>query len=141
MNIVRYKLLDQRAIVPTYAEPGSSGFDFYAINDLTIPVGGSGVIETGLAVEIPIGYEIQARGRSGLAFNNDVLAHFGTIDESYRGEVKIKLWNLGNKPYQIKTGQRIAQGILAPVEKAIFLEEFDLSKTVRGENGISSTGK
>lgn len=141
MNIVRFKRLSEKAIVPTYADPGSSGFDFYAISNQILPVGGSCIVGTGLALEIPVGYEIQARGRSGLAFNNDILAHFGTIDESYRGEVKIKLWNLGNKPYAITIGQRVAQGVLAPVDKAIFLEEFDLSRTVRGENGLGSSGE
>lgn len=141
MNLVRYTKLNDLAIVPTYADDGASGFDFYATNNLTIPVGGSGIVETGLAVEIPVRYEIQARGRSGMAFINDIVAHFGTIDESYRGEIKIKLWNLGNKPYPIKVGQRVAQGVLAPVEKAIFLESFDLSKTVRGAGGIGSTGE
>ena len=83
----------------------------------------------------------QARGRSGLAFVNDILAHFGTIDESFRGELKIKLWNLGNKPFPIVQGMRVAQGVLAPVERAIFMEAFDLGKTMRGENGIGSTGE
>lgn len=140
MNLVRYKKLDEKAIIPTYADEGASGFDFYAITNQTIPVGGSVIVGTGLAFEIPSGFEIQARGRSGLAFMSDIVAHFGTIDESYRGEVKIKLWNLGNKPHPIKVGQRVAQGVLAPVRRAIFIEEFDLSKTVRGENGIGSTG-
>ena len=141
MNIVRVKLLDEKAIIPTYADEGAAGFDFYSISNLVIPVGGSGIIETGLVVEIPKGYEIQARGRSGLAFVNDIVDHFGTIDESYRGEIKIKLWNLGKKPFPIKQGQRVAQGVLSQVEKAIFLEAFDLSQTVRGAGGIGSTGQ
>ena len=141
MNIVRIKLLNENAVFPTYADEGAAGFDFYSTSNLVIPVGGSGIIETGLAVEIPKGYEIQARGRSGLAFVNDIIAHFGTIDESYRGEIKVKLWNLGKKPFSIKQGQRVAQGVLAPVEKAIFLESFDLSNTVRGVGGIGSTGE
>jgi len=141
VNIVRVKLLDEKAIIPTYADEGAAGFDFYSISNLVIPVGGSGIIETGLVVEIPKGYEIQARGRSGLAFVNDIVDHFGTIDESYRGEIKIKLWNLGKKPFPIKQGQRVAQGVLSQVEKAIFLEAFDLSQTVRGAGGIGSTGQ
>lgn len=140
MNLVRFKILKEKAIVPTYADPGAAGFDFYAINDQTIPVGGSCVVGTGLAFEIPVGYEIQARGRSGLAFKDDIVAHFGTVDESYRGEIKVKLWNLGSKPFSIKAGMRVAQGVLAPVERAIFMEAFDLGKTMRGENGIGSTG-
>ena len=141
MNIVRYQLTNPKAVVPTYADDGAAGFDFYSTSNLILPVGGSGIIETGLTLEIPKGYEIQARGRSGLAFVNDILAHFGTIDESFRGEVKIKLWNLGNKPFPIKVGQRVAQGVLAPVERAIFLEAFDLSKTTRGAGGLGSSGE
>jgi len=140
MNLVRVKLLNDKAVMPTYADSGAAGFDFYAIKNLTIPVGGSGIVETGLALEIPVGYEVQARGRSGLAFKDDIIAHFGTIDESYRGEVKIKLWNLGNAPFRIIQGMRIAQGVLAPVERALFMEAFELGKTMRGVGGIGSTG-
>jgi dUTP pyrophosphatase len=141
MNVVRVMLLNEKAVFPTYADEGAAGFDFYSTSNLVIPVGGSGIIETGLAVEIPKGYEIQARGRSGLAFKGDIVAHFGTIDESYRGEVKIKLWNLGKKPFKIVQGMRIAQGVLAPVERALFMEAYDLSKTSRGVGGIGSTGE
>jgi len=141
VNVVRIKLLNEKAVIPTYADPGASGFDFYSTSELILPVNSSGIVGTGISFQIPFGYEIQVRGRSGMAFINDILAHFGTIDESYRGEVKIKLWNLGNEPFPIKVGQRVAQGVLAPVERAIFLEAFDLSNTQRGIGGIGSSGE
>lgn len=139
---VKAKKLNRDAKIPTYAEPGASGFDFYSTKELTITPGGYGIIGTGLAFEIPRGYEIQVRGRSGLAFKHQIVAaHFGTIDESYRGEVKILLFNFSNDSYHISPGERVAQGILSPVTKADFKEVVELSKTERGEGGIGSTGR
>jgi dUTP pyrophosphatase len=135
------KKLHKDAVLPTYADPGASGFDFYAINSIKIGPKCSGVVITGLAFEIPKNYEIQARGRSGLAFNSDVIAHFGTIDESFKGELKIKLFNLGDKPLIINVGDRVAQGVFAPVVKADFYERNELSESQRGESGFGHTGK
>lgn len=139
--LVGIKKLDDNAKIPTYADGGASGFDFYAVHDLTIASGSSGIVGTGVAFEIPTGWEIQVRGRSGLAFKNDIIAHFGTIDESFKGEVKIKLFNFGDKSLQIKTGDRVAQGVLTPVTKADFYELESLSKSKRGEGGFGSTGR
>lgn len=138
--LVRYKKLNELAKEPIYADLGAAGFDFYATNTVLIEPLGSAVIETGIAVEIPEGYEIQVRGRSGLAFNGDVFAHVGTIDCNYRGEVKIKLFNLGTKAIPILPGTRVAQGVLAPVTKADFLLSEKLSDTDRGLKGFGSSG-
>lgn len=139
---VGVKKLNSKARIPTYADPGSSGFDFHSTHDLIIPVGGFGIISSGLAFEIPPEFEIQVRGRSGLAFKEQIVAaHFGTIDDSYKGEVKVILFNLSNKPYRINTGDKIAQGVLAEVPKAVFEEVDELSKSLRGDNGFGSTGK
>ena len=139
---VGIKKLRKDAVIPTYADAGASGFDFYATNEITLMPGGCGAIGSGLAFEIPKGYEIQVRGRSGLAFKNQIVAaHFGTIDESYKGEVKILLFNFGNKPYSINAGDKIAQCILAPVPKAVFEEVTELSTSERGANGFGSSGK
>lgn len=135
------KKLYKDAVTPTYADPGASGFDFYSIEEGIIEPKSSAVIATGLAFEIPKGWEIQARGRSGLAFKNDVIAHFGTIDEGFKGELKIKLFNLGNEPLAINVGDRIAQGVFAPVTKAVFYETNELSKSERGEGGFGHSGK
>lgn len=140
--ILGVKKLNPDAKIPTYVDSGASGFDFYANENITIPARGRVVVETGLAFEIPKGYEIQARGRSGLAFkNNIVAAHFGTIDENYKGEVKILLYNFSNTPYLITAGDRVAQGVLAPVTRADFYETTELSDSERGPKGFGASGQ
>lgn len=134
------KKLNSLSKVPTYVDGGASGFDLYATNAVVIQPMWSAEIETGVALEIPECYEVQIRGRSGLAFNKDVFAHVGTIDESYKGEIKIKLFNFGTKPIPIFPGMRIAQGVLAPVEKAEFVEVDELSESSRGSRGFGSSG-
>ena len=141
MQIVKVKKLNDLAVIPTYADSGASGFDLYSTQYKSIRAGGSAILSTGIAFEIPEGYEIQIRGRSGLAFNEGVIAHFGTIDASYRGEIKVKLFNLGYRPIGIEIGDRIAQGVLAPVERAMFIQDSNLSETERGVNGFGSTGQ
>lgn len=138
---VRIKKLSDNAMIPTYADPGASGFDFYATESVIIHPCASASIGTGISVEIPAGYEIQVRGRSGLAFKHDVIAHFGTIDESYRGEIRVKLWNQGEVPIHVQAGDRIAQGVLMPVEKAQFVLLTELTNTERGEGGFGHSGR
>jgi dUTP pyrophosphatase len=133
---------------PEYATEGSSGFDLRA--DLTetmiIPVGKRAIVPTGLYFEIPEGLEIQVRPRSGLAAKNGVtvLNTPGTVDADYRGEVKVILINLGDEPFMINNGDRIAQAVVASVlgKKSIKLTKVDeISKdTQRGEGGFGSTG-
>jgi dUTP pyrophosphatase len=140
--IVGVKKLHPDAKLPTYVDSGASGFDFYANENITLPARGRAIIRTGLAFEIPRGYEIQARGRSGLAFkNNIVAAHFGTIDENYKGEVMILLYNFSSTSYLIMSGDRVAQGVLAPVTRADFYETTELSDSERGTKGFGDSGK
>ena len=96
-----------------------------------------------MAVAIPEGFEIQIRPRSGLAANNkiSVLNTPGTIDADYRGEIKVILINLGNEPFKIEKGFRVAQMIVSPVVKAELIEVTDLEETKRGVGGFGSTGK
>ena len=100
------------------------------------------MIPTGLCFEIPEGFEIQVRPRSGLAAKNGVtvLNTPGTIDSDYRGEVKVILVNLGNEPFTVNNGDRIAQLVAAPVTKGVFVQAETLSDTSRGEGGFGSTG-
>lgn len=138
---VGIKLLHPDAKIPIYADPGASGFDFYAIEDRMINPGCYAAFNTGVAFDIPHNYEIQIRGRSGLAFKRGVVAaHFGTVDESYKGEVRLLLFNLGDAPIKITKGDRIAQGILSPVSKAEFTVVDELTPSERGANGFGSTG-
>lgn len=130
--------------LPDYQTPFSSGFDVRAANDVDIEVacGARALVPTGLIFEIPEGHEIQVRPRSGLAhkFGVTVLNSPGTIDADYRGEVKILLINLGENPFVVKRGERIAQLVLAPVSQARLQLATQISETVRGEGGFGSTG-
>lgn len=133
---------------PRYTTDGASGFDLRANcpdGEITLIPGGRSLIPTGLYFELPVGYELQIRPRSGLAFKNGVtvLNSPGTVDEDYRGEIKIILINHGNEDFIINHGDRIAQGVIAYVtaKKIISLEKIsELSETKRGSDGFGSTG-
>jgi dUTP pyrophosphatase len=110
--------------------------------DVELPPLGRSRIPTGIALEIPVGYEAQVRPRSGLAdkYGVTVLNSPGTIDSDYRGELDIILINLGHEPFIVKNGDRIAQLVVAPVCKALVAEADTLSETKRGSGGFGSTG-
>jgi dUTP pyrophosphatase len=130
--------------IPEYATLGSSGLDLRA--NLSEPVVlktmERKMIPTGLFLEIPEGYEIQVRPRSGLAWKHGItcLNSPGTVDSDYRGELKVILINLSHEPHVINNGDRIAQMILNKVEKAILQPVIKLESTVRGEGGFGHTG-
>lgn len=137
------KKLFENAILPTYATEGSSGFDLYAMHSAIIGPGTRYLIGTGLSFEIPKGFEIQIRPRSGLAYKFGVMSIFGTIDSDYRGEVRVILINLGNGLFTVDKGDRIAQGVFVPVADHISfntVDEFN-NTTERGEGGFGSSGK
>ena len=141
---VELKLLDDNAVIPSYAHAGDSGFDLIANNDETIHLlGGRKVcVPTGIAVAVPVGYELQVRPRSGLALKNGitVLNAPGTVDAGYRGEVGVILINHGNEIFTIERGMKIAQGVICPVMRAEFVVVSELSETNRGTGGYGSTG-
>jgi dUTP pyrophosphatase len=128
---------------PVYATSGAAGLDVVAAEDLTLMPGQRHAVATGFAIAIPHGYEVQVRPRSGLALKHGVtcLNTPGTIDEDYRGEVKVILANLGSESFEVRRGERIAQLIPAPVQKASFREVAELSETSRGAGGFGSTGQ
>lgn len=131
--------------LPAYATPGSAGMDLLAAlpDTATIEPGRCRLIPTGLRVAIPVGYEGQVRPRSGLALKQGltILNAPGTIDSDYRGEIGVILVNLGEAPVKIERGQRIAQLILARVERAEWALNGSLTSTERGEEGFGHTGK
>lgn len=133
------------AVIPEYKTAGAAGADLYALveSPVTIPAGKFAMIPTGLFFEIPEGYEIQIRPRSGLAAKNGVtvLNTPGTIDSDYRGEIKIILVNLSDKDFVVNNGERVAQMVIAPVTQASFTIVDQLSDTERGTGGFGSTGK
>jgi len=140
---VLLKRLSQRSIIPTYMTGGSSGMDLYSAEEKIIPPGKWEVISTGIAVEIPYGYEGEVRSRSGLAKNYGVfvLNSPGTIDSDYRGEVKVILMNLGDEPFKVNVGDRIAQLVISPVVRAEVIEVEELSSTERNDGGFGHTGR
>ena len=132
------------APVPAYQTAGSAGVDLAAAVDapVTINPGQRALLPTGFAMAIPQGHEGQIRPRSGLALKHGVtlLNTPGTVDSDYRGEVKVLLINLGQQPFVVRAGDRIAQLIVAPVTQASFELEVSLDETERGEGGYGSTG-
>ena len=131
--------------LPVYATCGSAGLDIAAAvkEEIIIPKGKIGFVPTNFSVEIPEGYEIQVRPRSGLAVKHGitVLNSPGTIDSDYRGEVKIILINLGEEDYKISRGERIAQLVVSKVYQAKFSETDSLNESHRGEGGFGHSGK
>ncbi|MDR7058340.1 MULTISPECIES: dUTP diphosphatase [unclassified Sphingopyxis] len=128
--------------LPAYASDGAAGMDVVAAETLTLRPGARHAVATGFAMAIPAGYEVQVRPRSGLALKHGVtcLNTPGTIDSDYRGEVKVILANLGDESFEIKRGDRVAQLVPAPVQRAAFAEVETLDETVRGAGGFGSTG-
>lgn len=144
--MVGVKALSPHAKVPTYAHPDDSGADLYScIGDGQLLVIGAGewkLVPTGIAIELPAGYEAQVRSRSGLSLKKGLfcLNGIGTIDTSYRGEVGVILANFSKEDYYVEHHTRIAQLVISPCFQATFEPVGDLSDTKRGEGGYGSTG-
>jgi dUTP pyrophosphatase len=130
--------------LPVYATGGAAGADVCAAVDSAIAIapGERRAVPTGLILEIPDGFEGQVRPRSGLAIRRGltVVNAPGTIDSDYRGELKVLLVNLGSEAVSIARGDRIAQFVVAPVTRAVFVETDDLTASDRGAGGFGSTG-
>lgn len=134
---------DANAVLPKFATAGSAGADVYAVENVALASGERRLVDVGFKMEIPPGYEVQVRPRSGLAVTKGVtvINAPGTIDSDYRGQVKVGLVNLSDATHWIAIGDRIAQMVVARVEQMQFVEAETLSETVRGEGGFGSTGK
>ena len=130
--------------LPIYATAGAAGMDLLAAVDAPVVIAplGRALIPTGLAVALPPGHELQIRPRSGLALRHGIVLPNspGTIDEDYRGEVQIIVLNMGDAPFAVERGMRIAQAVLAPVTRGSWLEVDDLDATARDAGGFGSTG-
>jgi len=136
--------------LPSYETPGAAGADIRAnlwpedrASGFTLDPMHRAIVPTGLRVEIPLGYEMQIRPRSGLAVKHGITLPNtpGTIDSDYRGPLGVALINLGSEPYVIQHGDRIAQAVIAPVVQAVFSLTDALGASARGEGGFGSTGK
>ena len=127
------------AILPTYAHFGDAGADLYANEEIDIQPNEVKIVPTGLRVEIPDGYEMQVRPRSGMSTKTPILGILGTVDSGYRGPLGVMLYNHGTEVYHIQKNDRIAQAIIAPTYHGNFLISDLLSETERGEGGFGST--
>ena len=141
---IEFQKLDPKARPPLRATEGSSGFDLHACLDQAVVLepGRIALIPTGLAVGIPPGYEGQVRARSGLALKHGIMVPNGpgTIDSDYRGPLGVILANLGEAPFTVNHGDRVAQFVVASVPRAEWVETAELEGTVRAEGGFGHTG-
>ncbi|HVN03150.1 MAG TPA: dUTP diphosphatase [Bryobacteraceae bacterium] len=141
---IRIRRLREDAALPVYAHgpEEDAGMDLRAVEGAVLQPGVPHLVATGLAIEVPPGYEAQIRPRSGLAAKHAITLPNSpaTIDPGYRGEIRVILLNLGREPYQIHPGDRIAQMVIARYE-AIEWEEGDLNQSRRGEGGFGSSGR
>lgn len=152
MEVLKFKRLNDEAILPTRNKEDDAGLDLYAVEDIEIPpsevdnsfVGvriGRATIPTGIAVDIPKGYDGKIKGRSGLAFNDDIISFEGTIDASYRGELRIRLYNLTGRLYQVRKGDRVAQLVINKCELPKPEWSDELSFGSRGADGFGNSGR
>ena len=142
---MRIQRLRPDAQLPKYMSDGAAGMDLAASLDteVTIAPGQRALFGTGLAIALPRGFEAQVRPRSGLAAKHGVtvLNAPGTIDEDYRGEIKVILINHGDEPFVVKSGERIAQMVIAPVARVTPVEADSLDGSTRGAGGFGHTGR
>lgn len=138
---VVYKKLDENAKTPEKMTEGSSGYDLYAAEDCILKDTTPKAVSTKIAIELPKHFEGQIRGRSSMSLRG-IHTHLGTIDQDYRGELKVILQNLDPmSPYIIKKGDRIAQLVIAPTAPTILFNSAELKTTDRGDGGFGSTGR
>ncbi|PUD34695.1 dUTP diphosphatase [Helicobacter pylori] len=139
---IKIQKIHPNALIPEYQTEGSSGFDLHAVEEVTIKPHSVGLVEIGICLSLEVGYELQVRTRSGLALNHQVMVlnSPGTVDNDYRGEIKVILANLSDKDFKVQVGDRIAQGVVQKTYKAEFIECERLDETSRGSGGFGSTG-
>jgi len=140
--ILKVKKLSEDAKLPTRGTPQAAGWDLYSIEDKNIRTQSLEVFSTGLSIAVPVGFELQIRPRSGMAFKHQVtvLNTPGTVDSDYRGEIKIMLFNFGPDLVEIRKGDRIAQAVLNRHEVIEFESCQELPETERGPGGFGHTG-
>lgn len=141
MKEVHVKRLDTRAKLPIRAHPGDAGFDLHALESGVIGAGGRLVVSTGIAIAVPEGHVGLILDRSGLAAKHGITTLGGVIDSGYRGEWKVVMLNTSDVPYEVASGERIAQVIVVPIALPTVCETAELDDTIRGEGGFGSTGR
>ena len=139
---VKIQFLSPNSTAPFQASQGAAGIDLPAavLGPIWVLPGGTLKVSTGLAIELPEGYCMDIRSRSGLSFKYGVEAFHGLIDSDYRGELQVLLKNSGTHPFMVANGDRIAQGVIRKIEPVELIVVESLSRTARGANGFGSTG-
>ena len=140
---VFFKKLDDKAFIPTYAKDNDACCDLYSVEEVDIEPMEVKLVDTGIAIEMPDGFEAQIRPRSGNAWKHKitVLNSPGTIDAGYRNSIKVMLINFGKEKYTVNVGDRIAQMKFSPVIQGFFIEKQELSSSDRALGGFGSTGR
>ncbi|NMB33368.1 MAG: dUTP diphosphatase [Clostridium sp.] len=141
--VLKVKLLNMDAQIPSYAHKGDAGLDLFSSIELMIPPGKSMLVSTGISIQLPKNTEAQVRPRSGLALKHQitVLNTPGTIDEGYRGEIGVILINHGEHPFKIEKGMRIAQLVVKPIIPVEVIVTEKINETERNEGGFGSSGR
>lgn len=144
MTPIKLKRLTETAIIPTYGSAHAAGMDLHADTrgPITVPPNGRSTIPTNIAVALPVGLALLICPRSGLSSKSGITVHNGpgVIDADYRGGIGVVLHNTTDEPFVVKPGDRIAQGVIVPVARAVFEEVDTLDETARGVGGFGSTG-
>lgn len=138
---IGFKRLTDTARIPSKAHETDSGYDICSDEIAVLCPNTYYKVGTGIAAEIPPGYELQVRPRSGMSSRLGVVAAFGTVDQGYRGEIGVVLFNHGDRDVVVEVGDRVAQLVLCPVVESFAMEVEELSSTDRGTDGFGSTGK
>ena len=140
---VRIKKVHPDAVLPHYAHGPSedAGMDLRAVERVVLSPGAAQGVPTGLAIELPPGFEAQVRPRSGMALKHSITVNFGTIDPGYRGEIRVVMFNLGKTDYVVEKGDRIAQLVVARYQAVEWVEGEDLADSQRSEGGFGSSGR
>jgi len=140
---IRIKKLHPDAMLPHYAHgpEEDAGMDLRSVGRVVLYPGAAVGVPTGIAIELPPGYEAQVRPRSGMALKHSITCNFGTIDPGYRGEIRVVMFNLSKTDYIVEAGDRIAQLVIAKYEAVEWEEGTDLTDSARGEGGFGSSGK
>lgn len=137
--VVKIKKLHPEAIMPVKGTGGSACYDLYPLEEAVVGPHDSVILGTGIAVELPPGYELQIRPRSGYAFKHDLVAYWGTLDSDYTREIKVKIFNFGNEMKQINKDKAVAQICVKPVYEVNFIEVNELAD--KEHKGFGSTDK
>ena len=139
--VVKFKKTNKNAVIPSKNHDSDTGLDVTSVEDKIIPARGSAVVDVGLKFAyIDFGFWVKVEGRSGLGFKYGIIPHPGIIDQGYRGDAGVKLYNNTDKDYEVKAGDRIAQFVVYR-NYTVEVSEGDIMESKRGEKGFGSSGK